>query len=77
MEINITQHDVVTYEIMCLHDFIAGAKTIRLMEDYYSQLNGMLDLARSLDIISLEEYILIFKHIRNTMANKILKEGWD
>lgn len=72
----ITQHDIVMFKIKNLHDFAAGAITRRLMEDYYSQLNGVLDLARSLDIISLEEYISASNDIRDTMANKMVKEGW-
>ena len=77
MENNITQHAVAMFNINNLHDFMAGAITRRLMEDYYSQLNGVLYLARSLDIISLEEYIAVTNSIHDTMANKIVKEGWD
>lgn len=77
MENNITQHAVAMFNINNLHDFMAGAMTRRLMEDYYSQLNGALYLARSLDIISLEEYIAVTNSIHDTMANKIVKEGWD
>lgn len=76
MENNITQHAVAMFNINNLHDFMAGAITRRLMEDYYSQLNGALYLARSLDIISIEEYISISNDVSNTMANKIVKEGW-
>lgn len=77
MENNITQHDIVMFKINNLHGFIATAITRRLMEDYYSQLNGVLDLARSLDIISLEEYVLVSNNIRDTMANKMVRKGWD
>lgn len=76
MENNITQHDIAMFNINNLYDFMVGAITRRLMEDYYSQLNGALYLARSLDIIPLEEYISISNTIRDTMANKIVKEGW-
>lgn len=76
MENNITQHDIVMFKINNVIEFIRDAGRMDLMDGYYSQFNGMIDLARSLGIISLEEYASITNEVHTMMANKIVKEGW-
>lgn len=73
----ITPKEITMFKINNHIEYIADAHRKDLLECYYSQLNGMLDLARSLDIISLEEYTSIINQVHNMMANKIVKEGWS
>ena len=77
MDNNITQKDTVMFKINNVIEFIRDAGRKDLMKDYYSQFNGMLDLAKSLDIISLEEYASIINEVHVMMAKKIVKEGWN
>ena len=72
----ITLKDITMFKINNHIEYVADSNRKDIMECYYSQLNGMLELARSLDIISLEEYISITNDILNIIANKIVKEGW-
>lgn len=77
MDNNITQHDTVMFKINNVIEFIRDAGRMDLMDVYYSQFNGMLDLAKSLDIISLDEYTSIINEVHSMMAEKIVKEGWN
>ena len=77
MDNNITHHDTVMFKINNVIEFIEDAGRKDLMDVYYSQFNGMLDLAKSLDIISLEEYASIINEVHVMMSKKIVKEGWN
>lgn len=77
MDNNITQKDIVMFKIDWQKDCIKIAMTKNLMHEYYEQFNGMLDLAKSLDIISLEEYTSTINEVHSMMAKKIVKEGWN
>lgn len=77
MDNNITQKDTAMFKINNVIEFIEDAGRKDLMDVYYSQFNGMLDLAKSLDIISLEEYASITNEVHIMMAKKIVKEGWN
>ena len=77
MDNNITQKDIAMFKINNVIEFIRDAGRMDLMDVYYSQFNGMLDLAKSLDIISLEEYASIINEVHVMMSKKIVKEGWN
>lgn len=76
MENNTTQHDIVMFKINSHIDYIAEASRNDLMECHYSQLIGMLDLARALDIISITEERSIVNEVHDIMASRIVKEDW-
>ena len=69
--------EITLFKINNHIEYITYAYRKDIMEHYYSQLIGMLDLARSLDVISIEKYSSIINQVHNIMANKIIEEGWD